>query len=248
MHSNFSGLRNPQENWKNIKYNSILFINCMYGFVQQFTSMNPSTFNHLATILDQNKLVDPNYVDQKRNLDIVLTATGNRYVLTTNFLEAPGSDAPQQENVQYNKWLKDYEMGMCYLAFMSSVLQHQHDSFKTTLEIIYNLKEMFEDQDRPARQAGMKIVMSTKMAEGTPIQDHVLKMMDFLNKLEVLGVEIDTETHIDVILESLPDSFKNFKLNYNMNKTNLTMVELFSQLVAVEGIIKDQPSLHMTKK
>lgn len=73
-------------------------------------------------------------------------------------------------------------------------------------------------------------------------------MLDFLNKLEVLGAEIDTEYHIDVILESLPDSFKNFNLNYNMNKMNLTMAELLIQLMAAEGIIKDQPSVHMTKK
>lgn len=101
---------------------------------------------------------------------------------------------------------------------------------------------MFGDSNKLARQAAMKTMMSTKMVEGTPIQDHVLKMMDFLNELEVLCDEIDAESHIDVILESLQGSFKNFNLNYNINKMMLTMVELLIQLVAAEGII------HMTKK
>ena len=74
--------------------------------------------------------------------------------------------------------------------------------------------------------------MSTKMAERTPVQDHMLKMMDSLNELDVLGVEIDAESQIDMILESLPDSFNNFKIDYNMNKKNLTLAELSSQLVA----------------
>lgn len=94
----------------------------------------------------------------------------------------------------------------------------------------------------------MKTVMTTKMVEGTPVQDHALKTIDSLNELEVLSVEINVDSHIDIILELLPDSFMNFKLNYNMDNMNLTMAELYSQLVAAEGILKDHPSAHMTEK
>ena len=45
----------------------------MYGYVLQFFNLNSNTFNPLATILNQNKLVGSNYVDWKRNLDIVLS-------------------------------------------------------------------------------------------------------------------------------------------------------------------------------
>ena len=129
---------------------------------------------------------------------------------------------------------------------MSSVLQYQHESFKTTSDIISNLNEMFGDQGRPARQAAMRTVMSTKMVEGTPIQDHVLKIMDSLNELELLGAQIDAESHIDIILESLPHSFNNFKLTYNMSKMSFTLAELSSKLVVAEGIIK-KPSVNMTE-
>ena len=64
----------------------------------------------------------------------------------------------------------------------------------------------------------MRTIISNKVAEGTPVQDHVLKMIDSLNELDVLGAKIDTESQIDIILESLPNSFNNFKINYNMNK------------------------------
>ena len=60
------------------------------------------------------------------------------------------------------------------------------------------------------------------MVDGTLVQDHVLKMMNSLNELDVLGIEIDAGSQIDSIIESLPDSFNNFKLNYNMNKMSLT--------------------------
>ena len=40
----------------------------------------------------------------------------------------------------------------------------------------------------------MRLLLNTKMAEGTPVQDHVLKMIAHLNELEILGVEIDEKT------------------------------------------------------
>eukprot|EP00268_Persea_americana_P033983 TRINITY_DN33619_c0_g2_i3.p1 TRINITY_DN33619_c0_g2~~TRINITY_DN33619_c0_g2_i3.p1 ORF type:complete len:126 (+),score=12.68 TRINITY_DN33619_c0_g2_i3:254-631(+) len=124
-------------------------------------------------------------------------------------------------------------MARCYIqASMSSVLQHQHQSYKTAYDIISNLKEMFADQGNPARQAAMRVLISTKMAEGTPVQDYMLKM-DSLNELDVLGAAIDAESQIDIILESLPDSFNHFKINYNMNKIDLTLAELSSQQLRV---------------
>ena len=68
-----------------------------------FSNMLPNTFNPLATILNQNKLVGSNYVDWKRNLDIVLTASGYKYVLTTVPLEKPLPDAPQDQKELYAK-------------------------------------------------------------------------------------------------------------------------------------------------
>ena len=115
--------------------------------------MNSFSFNPLATILNQNKLLGSNYIDWKRNLYIVPTAVGYKYVLTTECPQDLGPDAPQDEKDLYTKWLKYDEMATCYMmASMLSIFQHQHESFRTTFEIISNLKEMFGDQGVPARQ------------------------------------------------------------------------------------------------
>ena len=98
-------------------------------------------------------------------------------------------------------------MTHCYiLALMSSIL-HQLKDYLSVRNIILNLKEIFGKQGRPARQIVMRALMNTKMAEETPVRDHVLKIFDHLNTLEILGGEIDGESQIDIILELLPDSF-----------------------------------------
>ena len=62
-------------------------------------------------------------------------------------------------------------------------------------------------------------------------------MISNLNTLEVLGADIDGESQKDMILQSLPGSFKEFKLIYNMNKKIYTLSELMNKLVAAEGIL-----------
>ena len=83
----------------------------------------------------------------------------------------------------------------------------------------------------------MRQIYNTKMVEGISVREHCLRMISNLNTLEVLGADIDRESQVDMILQSLPESFKEFRLNYNMNKKVYTLSELMNEMVAAEGIL-----------
>ena len=83
----------------------------------------------------------------------------------------------------------------------------------------------------------MRQIYNTKMAEGTSVREHCLRMISHLNTLEFLGADIDGESQVDMILQSLLESFKEFKLNYNMNKKDYTLSELMNEQVAAKGIL-----------
>ena len=70
-----------------------------------------------------------------------------------------------------------------------------------------------------------------------PIPLHVLKMIAHLNELEILGAEIDGESEVDIVLMCLPESYKNFRLNYSMSKGSYSLAELLKELQAAEGIL-----------
>ena len=145
-------------------------------------------FNPLAVILKENKIDGTNYIDWKRNLDIVLTDEGYKFVLIDLCPPKPHEVATEQEAKPYEKWIKADEMSRCYiLASMSNILQHQHQSMPITYDMMMYFKEIFGDQTRFARQKAMKDLMNTTMAETTLIRDHVLKMIGFLNGLEILS-------------------------------------------------------------
>ena len=110
---------------------------------------------------------------------------------------------------------------LLYLASMSNILQHQHQSMETAYDMILNLREMFGEQNRAARMVAFSELMNITHVEGTPIRDHVLKMMALLNELEMLWAEFDGETQVDFILNSLKsESFKQFRVFYEQNAIN----------------------------
>lgn len=57
-----------------------------------------SSFSPFSTILNQNNLTSPNYVNWKRNLDIVFTTEGHKYVLTEACLDNIESNESEEEN------------------------------------------------------------------------------------------------------------------------------------------------------
>ena len=110
------------------------------------------SFNPLSIILKENKIVGTNYIDWKRNLNLVLTAEDYNFVLTEICPHAPDSISELEEDAAYHKWYKADKMARCYiLGSMSNVLQQQHERMLTAYDIMMNLKEIFRDQSCASR-------------------------------------------------------------------------------------------------
>ena len=56
-----------------------------------------ASFSQVIAIINKNKLTGSNYVDWKRNLDNVLTAEDDKYVLTQPCPSFPSLNAPLRE-------------------------------------------------------------------------------------------------------------------------------------------------------
>ncbi|KAK9033244.1 hypothetical protein V6N11_018279 [Hibiscus sabdariffa] len=76
------------------------------------------------------------------------------------------------------------------------------------------------------------------MSEGSPVGAHVIKMMGYIQTLEKLGFALNDELAIDVVLQSLPESFNQFILNFNMNEIEKTLPQLLGMLRTAEGNMK----------
>ncbi|KAH9666169.1 hypothetical protein KPL70_020543 [Citrus sinensis] len=173
-----------------------------------------SSINPLLLILVKNELTGENYLDWKRNLFNILTTKGSKYVLTQPCPPEPSLYDYRNQREPYEKWCEANKMAKRYiLASISVELHKKHRSMETATEIMACLHQMFGQNTHFAREAALKHITDTKMEEGTKVRDHVLKMMDYLNEVEIHGVQINDKSKINMVIESLPDTFKEFKKN-----------------------------------
>ncbi|KAK8685865.1 hypothetical protein V6N13_124898 [Hibiscus sabdariffa] len=80
------------------------------------------------------------------------------------------------------------------------------------------------------------------MSEGSPVGAHVIKMMGYIQALEKMGFPLNIELAIDVVLQSLSDSFNQFVLNFNMNEINKTLTQLLGMLRTAERTAHEKES------
>ena len=62
------------------------------------------SFNRFSVILKENKLIGPNYIDWKRNLNLVLITESYKFVLTEICPPEPDSISSKEEDEAYQKW------------------------------------------------------------------------------------------------------------------------------------------------
>ena len=63
-------------------------------------------------------------------------------------------------------------------------------------------------------------------------------MIKDLDELEKLGIILDKDFQIDVILQSLSDAYGQFIMNFHMHKMQCTLAELMNMLVTAELSMK----------
>ena len=70
-----------------------------------------------------------------------------------------------------------------------------------------------------------------------------MKMIAYLNKMEIIGAEIDAETKNHMILNTLLDTFAQLKIDYELNKKDYILAALIKDLQITENIIKNKNSI-----
>ncbi|VFQ90036.1 unnamed protein product, partial [Cuscuta campestris] len=162
----------------------------------------------LRSILDKDKLNGTNFVDWQRNLSIVLRMDEKEYVLEKPIPPAPPANAPKAVKDAYEKHVKDdNQVSHVMLATMITELQKQHEDMKAH-EMIVALRQLYQAQSRHERFLVSKALLSFKLSSGNPVGPHVLKMIGYITNLEKLGFSLQKELAMDLILQSLPELYK----------------------------------------
>ena len=112
--------------------------------------------------------------------------------------------------------------------------------------MLQTLEGMLSKSTASERQAAITNLINTRMTGGR-VKDHCLAMISHINRVEVMGAKLQKEMKIDLILQSLPKHFNQFKVNYNMHKMDPTLVQLMHKLESAEQSLKEPCSINFTE-
>ncbi|CAJ2651929.1 unnamed protein product [Trifolium pratense] len=191
----------------------------------------------MRSILDKEKLSGTNFLDWHRNLRIVLMHEKKLYAIEEpqpDPEEEPAANAPKAQRDAYQKRVDDALDAKCLmLATMTSELQKQHEEINA-FDMIEHLKTLYQEQARIERFEVSKALFQAKLAEGSPVSTHVLKMIGYVGNLAKLGFPLGDELATDLILQSLSESFNQFVLNFTMSDMEKTLPQLLNMLRQAE--------------
>ena len=192
----------------------------------------------MRSVLEKEKLNGTNFIDWYRNLRIVLRQEKKEYVLEQPYPNDLPDNASNADRTAYEKHCDDSVNVSCLmLATMSPDLQKQYEH-TDAYHMIGGLRGMFENQARVERYNISKSLFSCRLAEGSPVSPHVIKMIGYIETLDRLGSEIHDDIAVDVILQSLPPSYEPFIMNFQMNGMEKLLFELHGMLKTAEESIK----------
>ncbi|KAK1668113.1 hypothetical protein QYE76_056272 [Lolium multiflorum] len=115
-------------------------------------------------------------------------------------------------------------------------------------DMINELKVIFETHAAVESYEASKQFFGCMMEEGSSVSEHVFAMSGHAKKLSDLGIVIPNQLGIHRVLQSLPPSYKNFVMNYNMQNMNKELPELFSMLKSAEVEIRKENQVLMVNK
>ena len=168
----------------------------------------------LRSLLDNDKLMGPNFDSWYRKLKIVLEHERILYVVTDSVLEEPVSNARGTVRNTYQKWLNDHTTVRCIiLAVMNDELSRRFENAQPQ-EMLQMLNDSFGTPDDVERYKTSYAIFNARMRDGASVIDHVLYMIEMIECRSKLGFSLHEQLGKDVIFNSLPKSFLPFLTHF----------------------------------
>ncbi|KAK1620784.1 hypothetical protein QYE76_026301 [Lolium multiflorum] len=215
--------------------------------LDQWNMASSINFNQF---LEKEKLKSngSNFTDWFRHVRIFLNGGNLQYVLDAPLGDPPAeTETDEVKNVYMTRKTRYSQVQCAILCSLESDLQKRFEHHDPH-ELIKELKTIFETHAAVECYEASKHFFSCMMEEGSSISEHMLVMTGHAKKLSDLGIVIPNRLGINRVLQSLPPSYKNFVMNYNMQNMNKEFPELFGMLKAAEIEIKKEHQVLMVNK
>ena len=121
---------------------------------------------------------------------------------------------------------------------MSNELQSQHKHMPIARDMITHLQELYGEQSHTVHFEVFKRLFNLKMHGGQSVHEHCMTVIKDIEELGKFRLDMQKKLQMDLILQSLTNSYSQFIVNFHMNKRDCIVIELVNMLVTAERILK----------
>ena len=183
-----------------------------------------------------------NFVDWYRNINNILQSSDRLYTIEQALSPEPADSSIHETGYVYVKHTHDAKAEMTryiMLASMAPLLRQQCQKMDLA-SILHFLR-------RNEKHMVSRSLFRCRMEEGTKIGDHILKWIEYMNKLEILGCGLNEGLAINLILQSLRDSYSQFVYDFIEEDKKNTLSKLLDLLKATEPGMKMSETLTLVE-
>ena len=172
-----------------------------------------------AELLRNGNLDGCNFTVWKRKIMYLLVVENIDYITDTPEPEEPKKDATAEEKseymLEYENWAKDNKKARVFmLGSMSDSLAAEYESERNAQKIMGRLEKDFGDISLVKVLSLVNRFLSTKMNEGASVNEHINKLSVLGEELKIAGYPFQEEVQVMVVLNSLPNSWEQFKMSF----------------------------------
>ncbi|XP_057981253.1 uncharacterized protein LOC131166693 [Malania oleifera] len=135
-----------------------------------------------------------------------------------------------EEITYYNNWERSNRLSSMFMRMSIA------NNIKTAIPKIESTKEFFkvcgsQIADKSLARTLMGTLTTIKFDDARTMHKHVVEMTNIAAKLKTLGMDVNENFIVLIILNSLPTKYGPFQMNYNTMKDKWNVHELHSMLV-----------------
>ena len=213
-------------------------MNITNAYPLTFCSKMSSLPNFLRSMVEKAPLANDgsNYSDWYLKLCIVLRSEDLLHILDDPEPVAKDPAKPTDDEKEAQKKWKEQEkiVQALILATIGDQLQRKFINHSAK-EIMTELTKLFTDSARKERYRTTIALTRCKMPEGESVSMHFLKIQTYLEKLEKMNTQMPEEPAEDLVLGSLPASYKSFVSLHHMREKPMSLSELHNALKTFEA-------------